>query len=150
MTKDSDLGGETAFSREALSSELNSIKERYNGLEEELNSSNRLLEALKERYVSLEREFLLLKEERDSLLQMISESSQRIELVSSQKENALKVLNSEVHRRKNLEGEIKQFTAAFAFRQRSLMSFHNEFKIKLAELRAQSSISVPKSLGCED
>ncbi|CAI8606210.1 unnamed protein product [Vicia faba] len=54
---------------------------------------------------SLERELLLLKNERDSLLQKLSESSDKFAMVSNQKENALKDLNIEVQRRKNLEGE---------------------------------------------
>ncbi|KAI4316588.1 hypothetical protein L6164_024557 [Bauhinia variegata] len=146
--KDSDLGGEIATSKEAMSSEFNSIKERYCVLEEDLNTSNRLLEVMKYRYDSLERDFLHLKDERDSLLQMVSESSQRLASISSEKENALKDLNIEVRRRKNLDGEVKRFTATFACRQGQLASFHNEFKAQLEKLRAHGSISVPKSLGC--
>lgn len=86
-----------------------------------------------------------MKEERDSLLQMFSQSSEKLAVVTSQKENALKDLNTEVQRRKNLEGELKQFTAAFACRQKSLMSFHSEFKIKVEKLRAHTSILVPNS-----
>ena len=91
-----------------------------------------------------------MKDERDSLLQMFSELSEKLAMVSSQKENALKDLNTEVQRRKNLEGDVKQFTTAFACRQKSLMSFHGEFKTKIEKLRAQTSISVPKSFGCQD
>lgn len=138
------------MSKEPICNELNLIKERYRGLEEEFNINNHLLEASKDKYDCLEREFLLLKDQRDSLLQMVSESSQRHEMISNQKENALKDLNSEVLRRKHLEGEIKQFAAAFACRQRSLMSLHGEFKSHVKKLRDQSSISVPKSLGCQD
>lgn len=143
------MGG-TAISKEKLCNELNSIKERYRALEEEFSINSRILEVPKDKYDSLEGEFLLLKDERDSLLQMVSESSQTLEMVSNQKENALKDLNTEVLRRKHLEGEVKQFTAAFASRQRSLMSFHGEFKSKVEKLRGQVSISVPKSLGCQD
>ncbi|KAK7291041.1 hypothetical protein RIF29_05902 [Crotalaria pallida] len=120
--KGSDLGGETAFSKEGLN----------------------------ERYESLEKEFLLLKEERDSLLQMFSESSEKLAVVTSQKENALKDLNTEVQRRKKLEGQIKQFYAAFACRQKSYMSFHSECKTIVDKFRAQTSISVPSSFGCQD
>ncbi|KAL1353588.1 hypothetical protein AAHE18_06G249500 [Arachis hypogaea] len=120
--KVSDLGGETAYSKELLN----------------------------ERYESLEKEFLLLKDERDSLLQMFSESSQKLAMVSSQKENALKDLNTEVQRRNNLEGDLKQFTSAFACRQKSLISFHSEFKTQIEKLRAQTLSSVPKSVDCQD
>ncbi|XP_054794104.1 kinesin-like protein KIN-7N isoform X2 [Prosopis cineraria] len=136
--------------KEKLCDELNSIKERCRGLEEEVSINNCLLEVSKDNYNSLEREFLLLKEERDSLILMVSESSQRLEMVSNQKENTLKDLNTEVQRRIHLEGEVKQFTAAFASRQRSLMSFHDEFRTTVEKLRAQTTISVPKSLGCRD
>ncbi|XP_057718799.1 kinesin-like protein KIN-7N [Arachis stenosperma] len=120
--KGSDLGGETAYSKEVLN----------------------------ERYESLEKEFLLLKDERDSLLQMFSESSQKLAMVSSQKENALKDLNTEVQRRNNLQGDLKQFTSAFACRQKSLISFHSEFKTQIEKLRAQTLSSVPKSVDCQD
>ncbi|RYR06107.1 hypothetical protein Ahy_B06g085905 isoform B [Arachis hypogaea] len=82
------------------------------------------------------------KDERDSLLQMFSESSQKLAMVSSQKENALKDLNTEVQRRNNLEGDLKQFTSAFACRQKSLISFHSEFKTQIEKLRAQTLSSV--------
>ncbi|RDX87764.1 Kinesin-like protein KIN-7N, partial [Mucuna pruriens] len=120
--KGSGLGGETAYSKEDLN----------------------------ERFENMERELLLLKVERDSLLQKFSESSEKLTMVFSQKENALKDLNSEVQRRKNLEGEVKQFTAAFSSRQKSLISFHSDLKTKIEKWRAQNPISVPKSLGCLD
>ncbi|OIW20876.1 hypothetical protein TanjilG_24954 [Lupinus angustifolius] len=102
-------------------------------------------EVLNERYGSLEKEFLLLKEEKDSLLQKFTESSEKLAMVTSQKENTVKDLNTEVQRRKNLEGEIKQFYAAFALRQKSHNSFHSECKTIVEKLRAQTPISVPKS-----
>ncbi|KAE9599974.1 putative plus-end-directed kinesin ATPase [Lupinus albus] len=120
--KGSVLGGENAYSKEVLN----------------------------ERYESLEKEFLLLKEERDSLLQMFTESSEKLAMVTSQNENTLKDLNTEVQRRKNLEGEIKQFYAAFALRQKSHMSFHSECKTVIEKLRAHTPISVPKSFDCQD
>lgn len=107
-------------------------------------------DALNERYESMERELLLLKNERESLLQKFSESSEKLAIVSSQKENALKDLNIEVQRRKNLEGEVKQFTSAFACRQKSLISFHSDLKTKIEMFRAQTPISVAKSFGCQD
>ncbi|KAG7972164.1 hypothetical protein I3843_07G169400 [Carya illinoinensis] len=136
--------GETACWEE----ELNTIKERCHGLEKELDFNNQLLVVSKERYDSLEAEFQLLKEDKDHLHQMVSESSRKLALVADQKENVLKDLNTEVQRRKNLEEEIKQFSAAFASRQRSLVSFQNDVKSKCEKLRAQYLVSVPKSLGC--
>ncbi|XVE55721.1 hypothetical protein DITRI_Ditri03aG0180900 [Diplodiscus trichospermus] len=140
------LDGETASWKEKLSNELNTAKEKYEKLEKELDLSNKFLEASKERYGSLEREFRLLKEERDSMLKTISESSQNLRLLTDQKENILKDLNTEVQRRKDLEEEIKQFSVAFASRQRSLMSIHGEFKSKIEKLRAENPVSVLKSL----
>lgn len=121
MIKGSDLGGETAYSKDDL----------------------------KERSESLERELLLLKDEKDSLQQKFSESFEKLAIVQSQKENVLKDLNSEVQRRKKLEGEVMQFTAAFACSQKSLISFHSELKNKNDLFRAQTKISVPKSFLCD-
>ncbi|KAH0990093.1 hypothetical protein GBA52_001576 [Prunus armeniaca] len=128
--------------------ELITVKERYHGLEEELDSNNQLLEKSKQRYDALEAEFQLLKEERDSLHKIVSESSQTLALATDQKENVLKDLNNEVLRRKDLEEKIKQFSVAFGCRKTSLMSFHSEFKSKIESLRAKNSASVPKSAGC--
>ncbi|TXG52562.1 hypothetical protein EZV62_021731 [Acer yangbiense] len=141
------LEEETACWKEKLSNELNTIKEKYNGLEKEVDLNNKFLEASKERYGSLEREFQLLKEERDSLIETVAESSQKLAVVTDQKENVLKDLNSEVHRRKDIEEEIKQFSVAFASRQKSLVSFHSELKSKVEKLRSQNPVPVPKSLG---
>ncbi|KAF3963152.1 hypothetical protein CMV_012433 [Castanea mollissima] len=141
-------GGETACWKEELSNELNTIKERYYGLEKELDHNNQLLVVSKERYDILEREFRLLKEDRDLLHQMVSDSSQKLSLVTDQKENVLKDLNTEVQRRKNLEEEIKQFSVAFASRQRSLISFHSDIKSNCEKLRTQCLVSLPKSRGC--
>ncbi|KAJ4701581.1 Kinesin-like protein [Melia azedarach] len=140
-------GGETTCWKEELSNELNTIKEKYDELEKELDLNNKLLDASKERYDSLELEYQRLKEDRDSLHKKVSESSQTLALVTNQKENVLKDLNAEVRKRKGLEEEIKQFGVAFACRQKSLVSFHSDLKSKLEKLRAQSPISAPKSLG---
>ncbi|XP_059460759.1 kinesin-like protein KIN-7N [Corylus avellana] len=141
-------GDETACWKEELSNELNTIKERYHGLEKELDLNNQLLVVSNERYETLEREFQLLKEDRDLLNQIISESSQKLALVTDQKENALNDLDTEVQRRKNLQEEIKQFSVAFASRHRSLMSFDSNVKSKFEKLRAQYLASLPNSLGC--
>ncbi|BFG18222.1 hypothetical protein CerSpe_044970 [Prunus speciosa] len=141
-------GGENACWKEKLSNELITIKERYHGLEEELDSNNQLLEKSKQSYDALEAEFQLLREERDSLHKMISESSQTLALATDQKENVLKDLNNEVLRRKDLEEKIKQFSVAFGCRKTSLMSFHSEFKSKIESLRAKNPASMPKSVGC--
>ena len=146
MWKGCTLDGEAASWKEKLSNELNTVKEKYENLEKELDLSNKFLEASEERYGSLEREFELLKEERNSLLKTISESSQNLTLLTDQKENVLKDLNTEVQRRKDLEEEIKQFSVAFASRQRSLMSIHGEFKSKIEKLKAENPVSVHKSL----
>ncbi|EEF52244.1 ATP binding protein, putative [Ricinus communis] len=146
--KDSTLGGETAYAKEKLNYELDSIKEKYHDLEKQLTLNNQLLEDSKEKYTSLERKFELLKEERDSLLDRVSESSQKLTLVTAQKEDLLKDLNTAEQRRKDLGEEIKQFSTAFAIRQRSFMSFRSEFKSKIEKLRALHPVSVSKPLGC--
>ncbi|KAB2023602.1 hypothetical protein ES319_D06G030500v1 [Gossypium barbadense] len=109
-------------------------------LKQELDLSNNSLESSKQRYGNLEREFQKLKDERDSLLQTVSESSKNITFLTDQKENILKDLNCEVQRRKDLEAEIKQFSVAFASRQRSLASIHGEFKSKIEKLRAENLV----------
>ncbi|XP_021284617.1 kinesin-like protein KIN-7N isoform X2 [Herrania umbratica] len=139
-------GGATACWKEKLSNELNSVKEKYENLEKELDLSAKLLEASKERSGSLEREFQELKQERESLLKTVSESSHKLTLLSDQKENVLKDLNAEVKRREDLEEEVKHFSVAFASRQRSLMSIHGEFKSKIEKLRTENPVSVQKSL----
>lgn len=139
--------GETACWKEKLDNELNTINEKYQILEKDLEHSNGLLEVSKERYHSLEKEFHLLKDERDSLLQTVSKSTQKLALVNDQKENVLKELNTELQRRKDLEEEVKEFSIAFSQRQRSLMSFHSGFKSKIENLRAQNPVSITKPLG---
>ncbi|PPD70119.1 hypothetical protein GOBAR_DD32992 [Gossypium barbadense] len=109
-------------------------------LKQELDLSNNSLESSAQRYGNLEREFQKLKDERDSLLQTVSESSKNITFLTDQKENILKDLNCEVQRRKDLEAEIKQFSVAFASRQRSLASIHGEFKSKIEKLRAENLV----------
>ncbi|KAK9270679.1 hypothetical protein L1049_026261 [Liquidambar formosana] len=142
------LGEEIACWKEKLGNELNAIKEKYQSLKQELDANNELLEVSKERYCRLEKEFHLLKEERDHLLQTVSKSTQKLALFTDQKEKDLKDLKNEVQRRKDLEEEIKQFSVVFASRQRSLLSFHSEFKSKFENLRAQNPVSIPNSLGC--
>ncbi|KAA8538272.1 hypothetical protein F0562_027905 [Nyssa sinensis] len=141
------LGEEIACWKEKLGNELKTVKEKYQSLEKGLDMNNQLLEVSKERYHSLEREFHLLKEERDSLLQTVSNSSERLALVTDQKKKVMQDLNIEIQRRKDLEEEIKEFSVAFACRQRSFMSFRSEFQSKIENLKAQNPVSIPKSLG---
>ncbi|GFQ00905.1 kinesin-related protein 4 [Phtheirospermum japonicum] len=132
------LGGQIARWKQASEDELKTIKQKYTDLEKELEVSNQLLKVSEGNYLSLEREFSLLKQDRDASLEQIT----------VQKEKALMDLNTEVKRRKKLEEEIKQFSIAFACRQRSIMSFHSEFKSVLDVMKAQSPISLSKSHGC--
>lgn len=148
MIKECTLGEESASWKEKLGDELGAIKEKLQALEKELEHNNQLLKDSGERHDTMEREYWVLKEERDSLLDKVSESSQNLTTVAVQKENILKDLNIEVERRKNLEKEIKQFSVAFASRQRSFTSFQGEFLSKVEKLRAQSPIAASESLGC--
>ncbi|XP_059631167.1 kinesin-like protein KIN-7N [Cornus florida] len=145
--KECTLGGEIAHWKAKFVDELNTIKEKCQSLTEELDNNKELLEVSKERYHSLEREFHLLKEEKDSLLQTVSSSSQRLSLVTNEKKKVLQDLDDEVQKRKDLEEDIKKFSVAFACRQRSLESFHSEFRAKVENLKAQNPVSIPKSLG---
>ncbi|KAJ6678961.1 CENTROMERE PROTEIN E [Salix purpurea] len=146
--KECTLGEESASWKGKLGDELGAIKEKLQALEKELEHNNQLLKDSGERHDTMEREYWVLKEERDSLLDKVSESSQNLATVAVQKENILKDLNIEVERRKNLEKEIKQFSVAFASRQRSFTSFQGEFLSKVEKLRAQSPIAASESLGC--
>lgn len=141
------MGGEIASWKEKMCNEVNSMKEKYQSLEKKLDTNNQLLEDSKERYHILEKEFCLLLEEKDSLLKSVSNSSQRLTVVTEQKEKVFLDLNNEIRRRKDLEEEIKQFSVAFACRQRSLVSFHSEFKSKIEKLKAEKPVSIAKSLG---
>ncbi|KAF8045340.1 hypothetical protein N665_5151s0001, partial [Sinapis alba] len=126
-------GQETAALKEKLKSELSIMKERYSKLEKELCLDKQLLEASKESHDRLEKEVQFLKEERDLA---ITQSAQR--LIAFDKENALKDLNVEVERRKEMEEEIKQISVTLATRQKSLMTFHNEIKSKMQKLTTQN------------
>ncbi|KAG7020618.1 Kinesin-like protein KIN-7N [Cucurbita argyrosperma subsp. argyrosperma] len=136
--------------KERLSTELDDIRKRCHGLENELASNNQLLESSKQQYDNLEREFKVVKDERESLHKMVSESVQKLKVEKEQKETVLKELITEITRRKDLEEGIKRFSAAFASRHRSFMSFSSEVRSKTEELKTQNpavAVPVPKSLG---
>ncbi|XP_065847998.1 kinesin-like protein KIN-7N isoform X2 [Euphorbia lathyris] len=135
--KDSSLGGETA----ASSYDHDSIKEKY-------QESWRILEDSREEYRCLERNFHVLKEERESLVERVIELSEKLNLVTEQKESMLKDLSAEAQRRKHLQQEIEEFRIAFASRQSSFLSFETEFRSKVEQLGALNHVSVSKSLGC--
>ncbi|KAK6938551.1 Kinesin motor domain [Dillenia turbinata] len=140
--------GEESTCWEDLSNELAEIKEKCKSLEKEMKLNNKLLEASKQSYQSLERDYYQLKGERDSLSQKVSNSCLELALVTDEKDKVLRDLELQVQRRKNLEEEIKQFSVAFASRQKSLMTFHSEFKSKIGTLKSQNPVSTPNSPGC--
>ncbi|XP_016456491.1 kinesin-like protein KIN-7N isoform X1 [Nicotiana tabacum] len=140
--KDCTLGGEIACWKKKLDEDIKTIQAKYENLEKELDLNNQLLVASRDRYNSLEREFHLLKEERDLLIQKVSTSSEKLELVTNQKGKVWEDLNAEVKRRQNLEDEIKQFSVAFACRQRSIVSLHSDFKSVIGNFKSQKPISV--------
>ncbi|XP_073021338.1 kinesin-like protein KIN-7N isoform X2 [Primulina eburnea] len=135
------LGGQIAYWKEAIENEVATIKQKYNNLENERDISNKLLEISEGKYQSLERELYLLKEDKEGLVQRISSLSQMLKLVTGQKDNAFQDLKREVRRKKNLEEEIKLFSIAFAGRQRSLNSFHDDFKAILDTMKSTLSKS---------
>lgn len=143
-----DFGRDPVCWKEKLSNELNSIRDKYICLEKDVDPNNQILEDLKARYLDLESEFNILKEERDSLFEKLSKSTENLKTVSEQGEMFLEKYNIEVQRRKDLEEGIKRLNAAFASRQRSLASFHIDFKSTVECLRAQNPIAIPNSLGC--
>ncbi|XP_059279461.1 kinesin-like protein KIN-7N isoform X2 [Lycium ferocissimum] len=147
QNKDCTMRGEIACWKKKLDEDIKTIQEKYQKLEKELDANNQLLAASRDRYNSLEREFHLLKEERNVLMQNVSSSSEKLELVTNQNEKAFEDLNAEVKRRKDLEEEIKQFSAAFAFRQRSLISLRSDFESVIDNFKAQKLISVSRSPG---
>ncbi|KAJ9567621.1 hypothetical protein OSB04_003587 [Centaurea solstitialis] len=130
-----------------ISGEIKLMKQRYESLEQERDTNNHVLEACKERIHGLERESQLLSEERDDLLKSVSDSSTRVASLTQQNEKILQDLRCEIQRRKDLEEEIRQFSIVYASRQRSLVLFHNDFKSKLDNLKAQSPFLLPKSCG---
>ena len=139
------MGEEITSWKEKMNNEVTSIQEKYHSLEKKLEISNQILDETKERYRTLENEFYLLSEERVSLLQTASGSSQRLAMVTDQKDKILQDLKSELKRRKHLEEVIKEFSAEFLCQHRSRVSFHAEFKSIVENSKAQKSI--PKSLG---
>ncbi|KAK4481559.1 hypothetical protein RD792_012461 [Penstemon davidsonii] len=141
------LGRQIACWKKALENEVQTIKQKYIDMEKELYINNQLLQVSEGKYHSLEREFRLIKEDRDALKQRISSSSEMLTLVTSQKQKVSKDLYTEVQNRKNLEEQIKQFTIAFACRQKSMMSFQNDFKSVLETMKAHNPTSLPKSHG---
>ena len=141
---------EDDFLKESLSIELRDVKQRCHGLEKELDSNNQRLELSKQEYDNLERELKLMKDERDSLRKMVSECVERLEMEKELKETALKELNNEIQRRRDLGEGIKRFSAAFTARHKSFMSFNSEIMSKTEELRTNNNwvvVPVPKSLG---
>lgn len=146
--KDCALESELAIYDWDLIAGFDAIKQKFHGLETQLGESNKVLEASRGKHSTLQKQFQVLKEEQDLLLKSLSDSTQRLTLATNQKENALKDLNSEVQRRRFIEEEIKQIGIAFAGRQKSLLSFHSEFKSKLEMvIKAENSVSAAKSLG---
>ncbi|GER30026.1 kinesin-like protein [Striga asiatica] len=141
------LGGQIACWKQALENDMNTISQRCSDLGKELEFTNQLLKVSEGKYRSLETEFRLLQEDRDAALDKISNSSAMLEQISSQKDKALKDLNIELQRKKKLEEEIKQFSNAFACRQRSIMSFHSEFKSILDVTKAHNPTLLSKSHG---
>ncbi|KZV54523.1 kinesin-related protein 11 [Dorcoceras hygrometricum] len=137
----STLGGQIAYWKEAIENEVATIKQNYGDLENERDICNKLLDISEGKYQSLEREFHLLKEDKEVLLQRILSLSQMLELVTGQKDNAFQDLRTELRRRKNLEEEVKLFSIAFAGRQRSLNSFHSDFKAIIDTMKTSLSKS---------
>ncbi|KAJ4965160.1 hypothetical protein NE237_017009 [Protea cynaroides] len=131
---------------EKLGSELNAITEKYQFLDKEFHSNNKLLEASMERCHGLERECNLMREEKTYLVQRLTKSSEKLALVSDQKENVLRELNLEAQKRKDLENKIKHFEQDFAHGRRIFISFCSDLKSKMENFKAPSPTPIPKPL----
>ncbi|KAH9614704.1 hypothetical protein KSS87_019148 [Heliosperma pusillum] len=140
--------GSSASWKETMSDELKKIGENYIRIVKEVDPNYQILEDTKARCLELERQFLLLKEDRDSLFDDVAKSGRNLTLASEQKEMFLEKYNAELQKRKDLEEGIEQFSAAFAARQKSRISFHSEFKTRIEGLRSHNHVMVPNSLGC--
>ncbi|XP_056697864.1 kinesin-like protein KIN-7N isoform X2 [Spinacia oleracea] len=143
-----DFREEPACWKDLLSNELNTIRDKYISLEKDVDQNNQgVLEETNSRYLELEREFQVLQQEKYSLLDKVSKSCQNLTLVSEEREILLERYKSEIHKRRNLEQGIEQFSVAFASRKKSLASFHSEFKSKVDNLKSQNPAVVISSLG---
>ncbi|XP_057533196.1 kinesin-like protein KIN-7N [Amaranthus tricolor] len=141
-----DFREDPACWKENLSSELSTFKDKYIK-HEKAAENNQALEELNSRYLDLERAFHVLEQERDSLLDNITKSGEKLTLVSEERQMLLERYKSEIQKRKELELEIKQFSTEFACRQRSLASFHSDFKSRIKDLKTQNPVVVINSLG---
>lgn len=146
MIKGIDFREDPACWKENLSSELSTFKDKYIK-HEKAAENNQALEELNSRYLDLERAFHVLEQERDSLLDNITKSGEKLTLVSEERQMLLERYKSEIQKRKELELEIKQFSTEFACRQRSLASFHSDFKSRIKDLKTQNPVVVINSLG---
>lgn len=133
-----------ASRKEGLKTELEATRERCHSLERECIHNNELLKASEERFRNLEKECSLLKDERATLVHILSTYAQNLALVTTHKERILEDLRTELQKRDDLEEKVRQFGLAFAQRQRSFMVFNRELKDKMDNLRAPSH-SVPIS-----
>lgn len=148
LVKGVDFREEPACWKDLLSNELNTIRDKYISLEKDVDQNNQgVLEETNSRYLELEREFQVLQQEKYSLLDKVSKSCQNLTLVSEEREILLERYKSEIHKRRNLEQGIEQFSVAFASRKKSLASFHSEFKSKVDNLKSQNPAVVISSLG---
>ncbi|XP_019174156.1 PREDICTED: kinesin-like protein KIN-7N isoform X1 [Ipomoea nil] len=141
------LGEEIAHWKRKLEEEAVTIKDKCCSLEKELESSNQLLAASRERYQNLDKQFCALKEERDMLIQKATDSSQKIARLTDQREKFLQNYSVEEQRRKDVEEYIKDFSLAFARRQKTLMSLNCDFRSMIDNLKAQNPIPVSRTPG---
>ncbi|CAI9291764.1 unnamed protein product [Lactuca saligna] len=111
--KDCTLETQITCWKKEMSDEIKLIKERYENLEEELDTNNQLLEASKARIHGLQKESQVLSEERDDLLVTVSDSWKRNAWLKEQNEKILQDLTCEIQKRKDLENDIKQFSVGF-------------------------------------
>ncbi|KAL4181728.1 hypothetical protein AMTRI_Chr12g238850 [Amborella trichopoda] len=122
-----------------------SLKENNELKDLNLELNNQLV-AAKEKRESLERQCKSLREERDSLLQFISKSTQNLAMLTSQKEEIAKVLSIELQRREALEEELRQFRTALSQRFTSFASTCHEIRANARCMKTFRLISESKAL----
>ncbi|CAH9065472.1 unnamed protein product [Cuscuta epithymum] len=132
--------------KKKLEEEVLTMNERCCSLERELEASNQLVMDSREGYNSLDKQFSVLKEERDTLIERVTDSTQKVAHLMEQKEKVLKNLSVEERRRRELEEDITDFSHAFTRRQKTLMTLQSDFRSIIDNFKAQNPVPGSVSL----
>ncbi|XP_042046839.1 kinesin-like protein KIN-7N [Salvia splendens] len=116
------LGEVIACWKQALETEVDEIKHKYNDLEKELEVKSQLLEVSEGKLHSLEREFRLVKQGRDAMLQRTSSSSQMLQAL----ENEVREIK---HKYSDLEKELEDKIELLEVSEGKYQSMEREFRL---------------------